>query len=43
MEIVQIVIDLKILKAADRAARRARQNRSELVREAFGNTFGGWR
>lgn len=35
METVQIVIDQKLLKAADRAARRARQNRSELVREAI--------
>jgi metal-responsive CopG/Arc/MetJ family transcriptional regulator len=35
METVQIVLDKKLLTAADRAARRSRVNRSALVREAL--------
>jgi len=35
METVQIVLDKSLLQAADRAARRTRQNRSALVREAL--------
>ena len=35
METVQIVLDKKLLQATDKAARRARQNRSALVREAL--------
>lgn len=35
METVQIVLDKKLLEAADRAARRAKQNRSALVRDAL--------
>ena len=35
MEIVQIVLDKKLLQAADQAARRARSNRSALVRDAL--------
>jgi metal-responsive CopG/Arc/MetJ family transcriptional regulator len=35
MEIVQIVLDKKLLQAADQAVRRARSNRSALVREAL--------
>jgi metal-responsive CopG/Arc/MetJ family transcriptional regulator len=35
METVQIVLDKTLLQAADRAARRTRQNRSALVREAL--------
>jgi len=35
METIQIVLDEKLLKAADRAARRAKQNRSALVRDAL--------
>ncbi|HWG22214.1 MAG TPA: ribbon-helix-helix domain-containing protein [Terracidiphilus sp.] len=35
METVQIVIDKDLLEAADRAARRTKLNRSELVREAL--------
>ena len=35
METVQIVLDRELLKAADRAARRRRVNRSALVREAL--------
>jgi metal-responsive CopG/Arc/MetJ family transcriptional regulator len=35
METVQIVLDKKLLQAADKAARRTRQNRSALVREAL--------
>jgi metal-responsive CopG/Arc/MetJ family transcriptional regulator len=35
MEIVQIVLDKKLLVATDRAARRAKQNRSALMREAL--------
>ena len=35
METVQIVLDKKLLQATDRAARRTKQNRSALVREAL--------
>ena len=35
METVQIVLDKKLLRAADQAARRTRRNRSALVREAL--------
>ncbi|HEX5235342.1 MAG TPA: ribbon-helix-helix protein, CopG family [Silvibacterium sp.] len=35
MEIVQIVLDKELLQAADRAARRSKQNRSMLVRDAL--------
>jgi metal-responsive CopG/Arc/MetJ family transcriptional regulator len=35
METVQIVLDKPLLKAADRAARLTRQNRSSLVRNAL--------
>jgi len=35
METVQIVLDKPLLRAADRAARSARQNRSALVRDAL--------
>ncbi|MGA2377389.1 MAG: ribbon-helix-helix domain-containing protein [Candidatus Sulfotelmatobacter sp.] len=35
MEIVQIVLDKKLLHAADRAAKRTRRNRSALVRDAL--------
>ena len=35
METIQIVLDRELLKAADRAARRRRVNRSALVREAL--------
>ena len=35
METVQIVLDKKLLRAADQAARRAKQNRSALVRNAL--------
>ena len=35
MAIVQIVIDNKLLRAADRAARRTKRNRSHLVRDAL--------
>jgi metal-responsive CopG/Arc/MetJ family transcriptional regulator len=35
MQIVQIVLDKKLLRAADRAAKRSRQNRSALVRDAL--------
>jgi metal-responsive CopG/Arc/MetJ family transcriptional regulator len=35
METIQIVLDKKLLQAADRAARRTRQNRSALVRQAL--------
>ena len=35
MEIVQIVLDKKLLMAADQAARRSKLNRSEFVREAL--------
>lgn len=35
MEIVQIVLDEKLLRAADQAARRTKRNRSALVRDAL--------
>ena len=35
MEIVQIVLDMKLLRATDQAARRMKRNRSALVREAL--------
>jgi metal-responsive CopG/Arc/MetJ family transcriptional regulator len=35
MEIVQIVLDKKLLHATDRAARRTKRNRSALVRDAL--------
>jgi metal-responsive CopG/Arc/MetJ family transcriptional regulator len=35
METVQIVLDKKLLMAADKAARRTKQNRSALVRDAL--------
>ncbi|HEX4487371.1 MAG TPA: ribbon-helix-helix protein, CopG family [Terriglobales bacterium] len=35
MQIVQIVLDKKLLQAADQAAKRIRQNRSALVRDAL--------
>jgi metal-responsive CopG/Arc/MetJ family transcriptional regulator len=35
MEVVQIVLDKKLLHAADQAAKRTRRNRSALVRDAL--------
>ena len=35
MEIVQIVLDKKLLQATDQAAKRTRRNRSALVRDAL--------
>lgn len=35
METIQVVLDKKLLQAADQAARRTRQNRSALMREAL--------
>jgi metal-responsive CopG/Arc/MetJ family transcriptional regulator len=35
METIQVVLDKKLLTAADRAARRTKQNRSALVRDAL--------
>jgi metal-responsive CopG/Arc/MetJ family transcriptional regulator len=35
METIQIVLDKKLLRATDQAARQAKQNRSALVREAL--------
>jgi metal-responsive CopG/Arc/MetJ family transcriptional regulator len=35
MKIVQIVLDKKLLDAADQAAKRTRRNRSALVRDAL--------
>ncbi|MGD0571057.1 MAG: ribbon-helix-helix protein, CopG family [Candidatus Sulfotelmatobacter sp.] len=35
MEVVQIVLDKKLLYAADQAAKRTRRNRSALVRDAL--------
>ena len=35
MQIVQVVLDKKLLQAADQAAKRTKQNRSALVRDAL--------
>ena len=35
METIQVVIDTKLLRAADRAANRTKQNRSALIRDAL--------
>jgi metal-responsive CopG/Arc/MetJ family transcriptional regulator len=35
MEVVQIVLDKRLLDAADQAAKRTRRNRSALVRDAL--------
>ena len=35
METIQVVLDKKLLQAADKAARRTKQNRSALVRDAL--------
>lgn len=35
MEIIQIVLDEKLLQAVDRVARRTGQNRSALIRDAL--------
>lgn len=35
METIQIVIDKKLLQAADQAARRTKRNRSALMRDAL--------
>jgi metal-responsive CopG/Arc/MetJ family transcriptional regulator len=35
METIQVVLDAKLLRAADRAARRTKLNRSALIRDAL--------
>ena len=35
METIQVVLDQKLLRATDRVARRTKQNRSALIREAL--------
>ena len=35
METIQVVLDKKLLQATDQAARKAKRNRSALVREAL--------
>jgi metal-responsive CopG/Arc/MetJ family transcriptional regulator len=35
LETIQVVLDIKLLKAADSAARRRKVNRSALIREAL--------
>jgi metal-responsive CopG/Arc/MetJ family transcriptional regulator len=35
METIQVVLDSKLLRATERAARRAKLNRSALIREAL--------
>lgn len=35
METIQVVLGSRLLRAADRAARRTKQNRSALIREAL--------
>ena len=40
METIQVVLDAKLLKAADMAARRQKVNRSELIRQALREHLG---
>lgn len=40
METIQVVLDAKLLKAADAAAKRQKVNRSELVRRALRDHLG---
>jgi len=40
MQIVQIVLDKKLLHAADQAAKRTKKNRSALVRDALREHLG---
>jgi metal-responsive CopG/Arc/MetJ family transcriptional regulator len=40
METIQVVLDAKLLQAADRAARRTKRNRSALIREALREHLG---
>lgn len=40
METVQIVLDAKLLEAADSAAKRQKVNRSQLIREALREHLG---
>lgn len=35
METIQVVLDKKLLQAADQAARRTKRNRSALIRDAL--------
>jgi metal-responsive CopG/Arc/MetJ family transcriptional regulator len=35
METIQVVLDAKLLRAADRATRRTKMNRSALIRDAL--------
>lgn len=35
METIQVVLDMKLLRAADRAALRTKRNRSALIRDAL--------
>jgi metal-responsive CopG/Arc/MetJ family transcriptional regulator len=35
METIQVVLDAKLLQAADRVARRTKRNRSALIRDAL--------
>ncbi len=35
METIQVVLDAKLLRATDRAARRTKRNRSALIRDAL--------
>ena len=43
MQTIQVVLDAKLLKAADCAAERARVNRSALIRAALRNHLAGLR
>jgi metal-responsive CopG/Arc/MetJ family transcriptional regulator len=40
METIQVVLDAKLLKAADNAAKRKKVNRSELIRQALREHLG---
>jgi metal-responsive CopG/Arc/MetJ family transcriptional regulator len=43
VQIIQVVLDAKLLKAADRAAERAKVNRFALIRAALRNHLAGLR
>ena len=41
METIQVVLDAKLLQAADRAAHRTKSSRSALIRDALGEHLRG--
>lgn len=43
METIQVVLDRKLLQAADRVVRRTKRNRSALIRDALREHLADWR